>query len=54
MPPNLAAALLWIALAAGVALLVLMTWHPWVAGSHAGCAAGAVRAWDGQCYPGKN
>lgn len=27
---RLARALLWIVLAAGVALVVAMTWHPWV------------------------
>jgi hypothetical protein len=38
MPPNVAAALLWLALGAGVILIAVMTWHPWVA-----CG------WDGRC-----
>ena len=52
MPPKVAAALLWIVLGIGVLLVVAMTWHPWVAGSRAGCPPGAARAWDGNCYPG--
>lgn len=53
MTPALVARLLWIVLAAAVLLVVSMTWHPWVVGAHAGCAPGAVRAWDGRCYPVK-
>ncbi len=51
MRPQIAAALLWAALVLGVALIVVMTWHPWVAGNRAGCPAGSAQAWDGHCYP---
>jgi hypothetical protein len=37
VPPKLAAALLRIALAAGVALIAIMTWHPWTC------------TWTGRC-----
>jgi hypothetical protein len=50
LPPKTAALLLWIVLWIAVALLVAMTWHPWVIGSSAGCDAGTTRAWDGHCY----
>jgi hypothetical protein len=50
MPPKVAVALLWAALAAFVLLIVVMTWHPWVSGSTRGCPPGAARAWDGHCY----
>jgi hypothetical protein len=53
MSPRVAALLLWCALGIGVLLIVAMTWHPWVAGSRAGCAPNEARAWDGRCYPGK-
>jgi hypothetical protein len=54
MPPRVAAALLWSALVWGVLLVVVMTWHPWVIGSTAGCEPGAARAWDGRCYGNKH
>jgi hypothetical protein len=50
MPPKVAAGVLWTVLATGVLLLVALTWHPWVVGNPAGCAAGEARAWDGRCY----
>ena len=53
MSPKVAAGLLWSALALAVATLVLMTWHPWVIGSTAGCPPATARAWDGNCYAGK-
>jgi len=49
--PQFVAALLWAALVLGVVLIVVMTWHPWVAGNRIGCPAGAAQAWDGHCYP---
>lgn len=52
MTPKVAAALLWSALAAGILLIVMMTWHPWVVGSRAGCAPGTARGWDGRCRSG--
>jgi hypothetical protein len=51
MKPNVAALLLWCALACAVVLVAAMTWHPWVIGSTPGCAPHAARAWDGRCYP---
>ncbi len=44
--------LLWVLLWSAVVTVILMTWHPWVIGSRTGCAPGAARAWDGNCYPG--
>ena len=52
MPAKAAAALLWCALGLVIALVAMMTWHPWVIGETAGCRAGMARAWDGNCYPG--
>jgi hypothetical protein len=37
VPPKIAAALLWFALALGVALIAIMTWHPWTC------------TWSGNC-----
>jgi len=46
-----AAAALWTILWAGVATVVLMTWHPWVIGSRSDCPAGQTAGWDGHCRP---
>ena len=51
MRPRIIALLLWAALALGVAVIVLMTWHPWVVGNRAGCPADTAQAWNGRCYP---
>ncbi len=48
---RLVAGFLWIVLALGVVTIIVMTWHPWVAGNRVGCPAGTAQAWDGHCYP---
>jgi hypothetical protein len=40
---------LWAFLWLAVAAVVMLTWHPWVAGSQAGCPAGQRTGWDGRC-----
>ncbi len=48
---RLASYALWTLLGIAVATVILMTWHPWVIGAHAGCPAGQVTGWDGHCRP---
>ncbi len=41
MAPKVIAALLWIALAAGVLLIAVMTWHPWTCTWNGICRSGS-------------